>query len=516
MAPVTSSPPWRAAMAGTRFLALAALIECGRGATLVHCAPEHGKIRPDMRHATPLPDSLHAAFDHWTVGALVTNLLWTRCLGAAAIAAAQQQRFAERSSHARMHSPFYRKAWRDLPPGRVQLSDLPVVTKSELMAAFDDWATDRAIAWRDVEPFIAARSHIGERFRDRYLVWTSSGTTGTPGVFLQDAAALAAYDALVSVQVIGAGLSADLNAAKRNGRAALVTADSDHFAGITSWRRQAQRKPWLDMASFPVTAPLPSIVAGLNQYDPAYVASYPTVLTLLADEQAAGRLHLELTALWAGGEALSDAARDAIEDAFGAPVHNEYGASECLSIGYACRHGAMHINADWVILEPVDRHFKPTPPGDLSHTVLLTNLANVVQPIIRYDLGDRVRMRVGPCPCGNPLPALELSGRADDILRLQASDGTFVKIAPLAIATVVEDAARIYRFQILQEAVDGLALRLARADRERGEPALLALRDYLDAQGLANVSLHLSELEPKEARDGKLRQVVALRGATPA
>ena len=103
-----------------------------------------------------------------------------------------------------MHSPYYRRAWRDLPPGPLRLADLPVVTKGELMAAFDDWSTDRAIAWRDVEAFIAARAHIGERFRDRYLVWTSSGTTGTPGVFLQDAAALAVYDALVSVQLVGA------------------------------------------------------------------------------------------------------------------------------------------------------------------------------------------------------------------------------------------------------------------------------------------------------------------------
>ena len=364
-----------------------------------------------MRHAMPFPDTLHAAFDQWTVGALVTNLLWTRCLGAAAIAAAQQQRLAERLAHARMHSPYYRRAWRDLPTGPLRLADLPVVTKGELMASFDDWSTDRAIAWRDVEPFIAARAHIGERFRGRYLVWTSSGTTGTPGVFLQDAAALAVYDALVSVQVVGGPFGAgDWNAASRNGRAALITADCDHFAGITSWRRQAQRKPWLDMKSFAVTDSLPSIVAGLNAYDPAYVASYPTVLALLAEEQNAGRLHLDLAGLWSGGEALSAAAQTAIEDAFGAPVNNEYGASECLSLGYACRHGALHLNADWVVLEPVDRHYNPTAPGELSHTVLLTNLANAVQPIIRYDLGDRVRMRVGPCPCGNPLPVTRARG----------------------------------------------------------------------------------------------------------
>ena len=34
-------------------------------------------------------------------------------------------------------------------------------------------------------------------------MWTSSGTTGTPGVFVQDAAALSIYDALVSVQMVG-------------------------------------------------------------------------------------------------------------------------------------------------------------------------------------------------------------------------------------------------------------------------------------------------------------------------
>jgi phenylacetate-CoA ligase len=458
---------------------------------------------------TPLADPLHAAFDHWTVGALVTNLLWTRCLGAASIAAARAHRFSERVEHVRKHSPYYRRAWHSLPPGPVALTDLPVVTKSQLMAAFDDWCTDRAIAWRDVEAFIAARSHIGQRFRERYIIWTSSGTTGTAGVFVQDAAALATYDALVSVQMIGAGL--DAKTAAHGGRAALITADSDHFAGITSWRRQAQRKPWLDMAAFPVTAPLASIVAGLNHYDPAYVASYPTVLSLLAEEQNAGRLHLDLSALWSGGEALSPAAQTAIEDAFGCHVHNEYGASECLSIGYACRHGALHVNADWVILEPVDRNYQPTPPGDLSYTTLLSNLANGVQPIIRYDLGDRVRTRVGPCPCGNPLPAIEIEGRAGDILKLTAADGTIVKIPPLAIATVVEDAARIYRFQILQQAPAALTLRVRHGERERGAGAIAALRNYLDSQGLPNVSVALDELEPREARDGKLRQVVAIR-----
>jgi phenylacetate-coenzyme A ligase PaaK-like adenylate-forming protein len=46
----------------------------------------------------------------------------------------------------------------------------------------------------------------------------------------------------------------------------------------------------------------------------------------------------------------------------------------------------LHSNADWVLLEPVDRDFRPTPPARMSHTVLLTNLAIAFQPVIRYDL----------------------------------------------------------------------------------------------------------------------------------
>ncbi|MFO1324006.1 MAG: AMP-binding protein [Burkholderiales bacterium] len=467
--------------------------------------------------SAPLPDSMRSVIAQWTVATLVSNVLWTRTLGRAAIEAAQRQRFADLAAHARLHSPYFRRAWRHLPAGPIELADVPPTAKGTLMAAFDDWCTDRAVCRRDVDAFVGTRTHIGERFRDRYLVWTSSGTTGTPGIFVQDAAALAAYDALVSVQLVNPrGAGCDWNgAAALGGRAALVTADGGHFASIVSWRRVAHGKPWLDMKSFPVTLPLPELVAALNAYRPAFVASYPTVLTMLADEQRAGRLHLRSAGLWAGGEVLSPAAHAAIERAFDTPVHNEYGASECLSIGYACSERRMHVNADWVILEPVDERHRPVPPGTLSHTVLLTNLANNVQPIIRYDLGDRVRWHAEPCPCGDPLPAIDIVGRKDDVITLPTRDGPAVRLPPLALSTVVEESALVYLFQIVQTAPDCLALRLSASDRAAcSAPALAALRDYLDAQGLAHVAVRLDPGEPQpDARDGKLRQVIAYRAS---
>ena len=94
--------------------------------------------------------------------------------------------------------------------------------------------------------------------------------------------------------------------------------------------------------------------------------------------------------LWSGGENLSATAAAEIERTFECPILNEYGASECMSIAFSCGDGWLHVNADWVILEPVDAAHRPVPPGDASATVLLTNLANRVQPVIRYDLGESV------------------------------------------------------------------------------------------------------------------------------
>ena len=89
-----------------------------------------------------------------------------------------------------------------------------------------------------------------------------------------------------------------------------------------------------------------------------------------------------------------------------------------MSIAYACTEGWLHVNADWVLLEPVDAEHRPMPPGEPSHTVLLTNLANRVQPIIRYDLGDSVIAKPEPCACGSPLPAIRVEGRHDDVVSL--------------------------------------------------------------------------------------------------
>ena len=460
---------------------------------------------------------------YWKSLSRMGEVWWTRTAGAEAIDAARHRRFNALVRFARSQSPFYRDVYRGLPERDLDRRELPVVNKPTLMRHFDDWVTNREISLAGVTAFVADREHIGERYLGRYVVWKSSGTTGEPGIYVQDGDALATFDALMAVHLdpirFAAQYSWDLVA--RGGRAALVAATGDHFASIASWQRVCQSSPWIAARGFSIMDPLPQLVAELNDYQPVFLASYPTMLSLLAEEQEAGRLKIAPATLWSGGECLTPDTSAAIERAFGCPLTNEYGASECMSIAFGCREGWLHINADWVFLEPVDRDYRPTPPGEASHTVLLSNLANRVQPIIRYDLGDSIITRPEPCACGSPLPAIRVEGRRDDVLSMRALDGTLVRLLPLALTTIVEEAAHVHRFQIVQTAVDCLMLRLELcgddARRAAWHAAAGALRGYLAQQSLSNVHVGLDRHGPlTDRRSGKLREVIMALDRSPA
>jgi len=138
----------------------------------------------------------------------------------------------------------------------------------------------------------------------------------------------------------------------------------------------------------------------------------PSALEVLAKEQQVGRLHIHPVAINAAGETLTEAVRQQIAASFGCAVSNYYGSSEAVGLSYECQHHRLHVNSDWYLLEPVDEHDQPVPPGQLSSAVLVTNLANRVQPLIRYKMGDRLLISPDPCHCGSPFPRAECVGGA--------------------------------------------------------------------------------------------------------
>ncbi len=449
--------------------------------------------------------SLEAAWDVWL------SMHW----GARHVEQIAQQRLRQLVAIARERSPFYRNLYRGIPWGECRLSQLPVVTKSELMAHFDAAVTDPDVTRERVHQFLVDQDRVGHPLRDRYAVWTSSGTSGEPGVFVHDGRALAVYEALEVIRfrrlLSPAMLAATFLASDRY---ALVGATGGHFAGNATVERVRLLYPWLAqrVRVFSILESTPALVEQLNEYQPTLLATYPTAAGLLAEEQQGGRLAIKPREIWTGGERLSSAQRSYIGAVFGCEVHDGYGASEFLAIAWDCGRGALHVNADWILLEPVDEAYRPVPPGVASDTVLITNLANHVQPLIRYDLGDSVTLLDRPCECGSEFPAIRVEGRCDDVVGVSDVTGRTVKLLPLALTTVLEDEASVHRYQLVQASPTALILRLdpKGADMDAVRRCRESLGRFLQAQGAPNVTVEIEQCSPqRHPISGKLRRVVA-------
>lgn len=432
-----------------------------------------------------------------------------------ALAELQQLRLRRVLQAALEGSRFYREHLAGVAPG-ARLGDLAPVTRAALMARFDDWVTDPRVRLADLKAFTADPARMGEPYLGRYVVWESSGTSNQPGVFVQDAQSMAVYDALEGLRrSLPGSLRRWCDPLYLNERLAFVGALGGHFASHVSVERMRQLNPWMrhNVRSFTILQPVADLVEALNGYAPTVIATYPTVAALLADEAERGVLAFRPREVWTGGETLGPWVRRHIEQALGCGVRNSFGASEFLTMGWECGHGRLHLNADWVILEPIDERGRAVPPGQPSSSTLLTHLANTVQPLIRYDLGDQVTVFEAPCACGSAMPVIEVQGRRDDALVMTGPGGRRVTILPLALTTVIEEQAGVYDFQLRQIDATTLALRLPGQDAASREALVrcrAAIHAFATAQGLPDLTLQEEIGQPLgRGRSGKVRRVLA-------
>jgi phenylacetate-coenzyme A ligase PaaK-like adenylate-forming protein len=264
-----------------------------------------------------------------------------------------------------------------------------------------------------------------------------------------------------------------------------------------------------------VHTPVAELVSQLNAFRPAILAAYASTAELLANEQRSGRPGISPVLVVSFAEGLPVEDYDRIAKAFGAKVGNTYAASECAFLSYSCDEKWLHVDADWAILEPVDADYRPVAPGEHSHTVMLTNLANRVQPILRYDLGDGVVQRPDPCPCGNPLPAIRVEGRSSEVLSFPTGAGEQVSVPPLAFE--IDDIAGVALSQILQTAPDCLRVRFMPepgADHDAiWEKAQAELKRVIADHELDHVAIERADEPPEQTTGGKFRQVIPLSDA---
>ncbi len=169
-------------------------------------------------------------------------------------------------------------------------------------------------------------------------------------------------------------------------------------------------------ASFMTAASIRSFLQRYNFVRPALLQGYVGALSQIAQFVIENRLVVwSPRFVWVTSAPISSVQRKLITDAFHAPICDQYGSCEIRWIAQQCPEGkGLHVNVEHVHLEYVDDENHPVPAGTYGRT-LLTNLEDMVFPLIRYENGDRGRWLPDPCPCGRSLPVIDaVKGRESE------------------------------------------------------------------------------------------------------
>jgi phenylacetate-CoA ligase len=405
------------------------------------------------------------------------------------IAALQWQRLQRLLEHCYREVPYYRRQWRELgiTPGDIRNLDdyakLPVLTKADIRTHFDELKADS--------------------LRDRLLYKATGGSTGEPMRF---GYTRESNDRRTAVMWRGYEW-----AGSRMGRRTLFL-----WGGPVGDPTRAHRvKDRLYnsvfarriLNSFKMTeANMADYADAIDRYRPDIIVAYVGPLVQLSQWlTATGRSIWQPQGIIGGAEALHEFQREAIQQAFGAPVFNTYGCREFMLIAAECeqRHG-LHVNSDHLLVEVRTPHGAAC--GHQAGDVVITDLFNYGMPFVRYANGDRATIAAQPCACGRGLPLLErVDGRVLDAIRTPEGHVLPGEFFP----HMLKDVPGLQRFQLVQRRLDRLDLSIVRG-AGFDEASLEYIRNEVDKVLGDSVQLHCHFVDDIPlTRSGKMRVTVS-------
>lgn len=108
-----------------------------------------------------------------------------------------------------------------------------------------------------------------------------------------------------------------------------------------------------------------------------------------------------------------------------------YAAVETGPIGYqcsCCKDNEFHVEEEWAYLE-----------SDENNDALVTCLEKVLQPVIRYKVGDLIEFVQEPCSCGRLSPKFKLLGRSGEKVRISGYSEIYFEDIEKTVQSTVND-----------------------------------------------------------------------------
>lgn len=330
----------------------------------------------------------------------------------------QNARFLERVAEAWRY-PFYRDRWTQagLVPSDIKSLDdiekIPTFTSDDLKAAY-----------LRQPPFGDHQPSDPDYYRDAHVrILTSGGTTGLPRVTLFESIALEIQGIQSARGFWAQGLrSHDIMQITYTN--SLANAAWCTLNGAFNW-----------IGAIPMTTGAGIVTSSERQLQYAEAwgttawftrAEYLARLTEVASEIGFDLHRLKTKQIHSHiGPDADGTRRRALEEAWNAPVFDNYGTHEIGAVAFECRErSGMHISEDMVYIEIADIETGTALPHGETGNLIATSLYRSVPPIIRFNMRDQLAVYPREtCGCG--LCTLKLSnfrGRSDEMVKLRGTN----------------------------------------------------------------------------------------------
>jgi phenylacetate-CoA ligase len=255
----------------------------------------------------------------------------------------------------------------------------------------------------------------------------------------------------------------------------------------------------------------------LERFKPRYLYGYVSMLEQYARYIVENRLHptFQPVAVITTAEVLASTTRQLLQEAFGCPVFNEYGCGELGTIAHECEAGALHLNAENLLIEVIsgDRRCAPGEVGE----IVATELNNLAMPLIRYRLGDFGTLAAHPCSCGRTLPVLEsIAGRGYDLVYDRQGRMFHGEYFMYMFEEVKRMGLGVQAFQVVQDSYDDFTIRVVPGAGYSERTREMIRTRFREGYG-PNARISFVEV-PAIARrpSGKMQVIVGLPQAMPA
>jgi phenylacetate-CoA ligase len=208
-----------------------------------------------------------------------------------------------------------------------------------------------------------------------------------------------------------------------SGRLATVRANLTEPVDTPDWGPPSslflRTGPW---SARPASWSVQELCRWLGEFDPDYLLVLPSTLAgIVAELDQTGQRLPRLRGVRTLSETVSARLREEVRRVLDVGIDDVYTSQECGVMATQCpEEGSYHVSES-ILLEVVDEAGRACGAGEIGR-ILVTDLANYITPLIRYEIGDYAEVGA-PCPCGRSLPTIRrFLGRERNLVLLP--DGT--------------------------------------------------------------------------------------------